>query len=53
MLVPNGLERSHLWVVIFSWPWPVAVVCRVPMVTFQLRGLKVHVRVLGQHHGVR
>ena len=25
------------------WPWPVAVVCRVPMVTFQLRELKVHV----------
>ena len=28
------------------WPWPVTVVCRVPMVMFQLRGLKVHVRVL-------
>ena len=35
------------------WPWPVTVVRRVPMVMFQLRGLKVHMRVLGQHHGVR
>ena len=33
-------------------PWPVTVFYRVPMVMFQLTGLKVHVRVLGQCHGV-
>ena len=26
MLVPNGLERSHLWVLIFSWV--LALACR-------------------------
>ena len=44
MSAPNGLERSHLWVVIFSLGlglWPFTVVCRVQMVMFQLRGLKV------------
>ena len=40
------------WFSLGPWPWPVTVVCRVPMVTFQLGGLKVHMRVLGQHHGV-
>ena len=41
------------WFSLGPWPWPVAVVCRVLMVTFQLIGLKVHVRVLCQCHGVR
>ena len=27
MLVPNGLERSHLWVVIFSWALALACHC--------------------------
>ena len=41
------------WLSLEPWPWPLTVFCRVIMVTFQLTGLKVHVRVLGQHHGVR
>ena len=42
------LERSHLWVVILSWALALACCCkscRVPMVMFQLRELKVHVWV--------
>ena len=27
VLVPNGLERSHLWVVIFSWALALACHC--------------------------
>ena len=27
MSVPNGLERSHLWVVIFSWALALACHC--------------------------
>ena len=40
------------WFSLGPWPWPVIVFCRVPMVMFQLTGLKVHVRVLGQCHRV-
>ena len=40
------------WFSLGPWPWPVAVFCRVLMVMFQLTGLKVHVRVLGQCHGI-
>ena len=38
------------WFSLGPWPWPVAVVCRVPMVMFQLKGLKVHMRVLEKVH---
>ena len=27
MSVPNGLERSHLWVLIFSWAFTLACHC--------------------------